>query len=457
MVPELVKEAARLIAAEGGRLLLVGGRVRDGLLGLKADTGLSFADYDLVAFNLSPENLSRLLARAGPVRHLARRTFSASEKVPALFHLRQGGNILEISLPKTLQETEGREYSGGALAGDALARDFTINAIYQDPLTGEISDPLDGRGDLAGGRLRLCSPLSFDQDPLRLLRAMSFISRLGFAPSADLLDKAREAKPYLSNIPPDRFWPEWRKWASGSFPRLGLEFLADSSLRGLWPVLENLAATPQNPRYHKEGDVWIHTLMVVEELGKMSLPPERDRVILTLAALLHDVGKPSTTREKAGKWISHGHARAGVVLARIFLRSLRAPGRIIEQVGRLVGCHMDLYRPTPKSVRRLARRLGGELSVRDLYYLVLSDDRGRIAEKTRSAEALPPLEKIMEPLECERPPEYIKGRDILSAFPHLQPGPEIGRLLKLVNRASDDGLVSGREEALALVAAEISV
>ena len=446
---KVFRPLAETAAKAGGRLLAVGGQVRDQA---RAETGEVAPDWDLVLFGLELPAIETLAMDWGRAKTVGRRTGRTRVKEDGLIQIHWEGKLLEISPARRLTADGTELWAGAELIEDAEARDFTINAIYYDPLTEVFEDPLGGRRDLAAKKLRLCHPRSLEQDPLRILRAMGLVSRLGLEADGEALAEARRRQELLADIPSDRFWPEWRKWAASAEPHRGLRFLADSGLLNFWPLLAALPGTPQSPRFHPEGDAWEHTVLVVQALSATELPPEADRPTLTLAALLHDVGKPGVTTLHEGGWISRGHAQAGGPLARGFLEGIRAPERLIRAVVKLVERHMDLaFQPvTPRALRRLARRLGPETNLAECWALVAADWNGR----GPTMEPFPlTLKQFLQPLGGRPAPvPLVWGRDLLSAFPGLTAGMELGRLLSLVEEAADEGQVTTREEALAYVA-----
>lgn len=449
---ELYQNAARLVGRAGGRLYLVGGRVRDHFLSgtdIFEASAEGSRDVDILVLGLDLPAISAALAPLGRALSIGRRSLASEPKEEAVLHLGQGSAYLEIS-PARRWSRDGLEFSVEAgLPEDALTRDFSLNAIYFDPLTQAFEDPLGGIADAEARRLRLAEARSFRVDPLRMLRAMNFISRFGLRADGDLLKAAAENRPGLKLLPPERFWPEWKKWASGARPHLGLEYLYDSGLLEFWPSLLALTRTPQNPRFHPEGDVWRHTVLVVKAMSELEAPG-CDRVLLTLAALLHDIGKPLVTEiNEQGLPTSRGHAQAGPPLAMKFLESIRVPGDYFKPLAKLVERHMDtaFQELTPRALRRLARRLAPDCGLGEFRALAAADWNGRgpgFAEYPYS------LEDFLAPLGGrDAPPEpLLRGRDLLEIF-GLEPGPDLGRILKLIEEAGDDGRISGREEALA--------
>jgi tRNA nucleotidyltransferase (CCA-adding enzyme) len=457
-------DLARAVAGGGGRLYLVGGRARDYWLGdalaappeavpsEAAPAETAPAETDLVIFGLDLAATLRLLAPLGPAYPVSRRTTRDRAREPALIHLRLGPTTLEISPARRLVDGVIIFDPQANLDEDARARDFTINALYGDPLTSSWADPLGGLEDLKNKRLRLCQPGALVADPVRMLRAMALAARFDLVPDPELLAAAARDGYLLAQAPPDRFWPEWRKWSLGAHPHRGLNFLRDSCLLDHWPALAALPGTPQNHHYHPEGDVWVHTTLVVRALARMELPAGCDRQVLILAGLLHDLGKPLVTKNQGGLWLSRGHAQAGAPLAREFLETMRAPQSITRPVVKLVERHMDMvYRDsTTRARRRLARRLAPECSLADYWALATADWNSR----GPSLEPFPlTLAEFLEPLAgADRlPPPLLAGRDILAAYPALQPGRIIGRLIRLAETAADEGQIRTKAEALAYI------
>lgn len=451
---DFLKPLAEKVARAGGRLLAVGGQVRDKLKAGANSPGTreDLPDWDLVAFGLELSVIAGLAETEGPAKIVGRRVTADKDREDSIVHLRLGRSLAEIS-PARRPGPEKPEFSPAAgPPEDARTRDFTINAIYYDPLTRVVEDPRGGRLDLERGLLRLAHTRSIEDDPLRLLRAFNLISRLKLTPDRELVAEAGRLWERLAGVPADRFWPEWRKWALSAEPERGLRFIKESGLINFWPSLAALAGTPQNEFFHPEGDVWQHTLLVVRTISRLDLPPDADRPVLILAGLMHDIGKPLVNVKRNGVWCSRGHAQAGLEPARSFLSSIRAPERIVRPVLKLVDRHMDLaFRDmSRKALSKLARRLAPECNLSEFWALAVGDWNGR----GPSLEPFPlTLNEFLEPFEgrIEVPPPLLKGRDLLENFSDLRPGPELGILLKLVDQAADEGQLRNKAEALSWV------
>ncbi|UQZ90802.1 hypothetical protein C4J81_16940 [Deltaproteobacteria bacterium Smac51] len=455
---EKFKAVAEAIHLAGGRLFLVGGRVRDCLLGAETDNHEpdTLKDSDLVVLGLPLKEILAALAPFGAARAVGRRTSMEREKEDSIAHLSLPPDLLEVSPARRLNGSEAEFSSEASLMDDAIARDFTVNAVYFDPLTERLEDPLGGVPDAERRNLRLCGARALEMDPVRVMRAMVLVSRFEFTAQMDFLAATEAAAGLLKTVPPERLWPEWRKWCLSAKPHLGLDFMKDSGLLNFWPDLAELPKTPQNERFHPEGDAWVHTVMVVKAMRELELPEGADRQVLTLAALLHDIAKPVVTQMVDGKWVSRGHAQAGPPLALNFLESIKTPPKIIRPVLKLVERHMDLAFQivSPKALRRLARRLSPECDLIDFWAIAAADWNGRGPEMGRFPMS---LQEFLAPLggRADSPPPLLMGRDLIGHF-GLPPGPEIGRLLRLIEEASDEGIITTKEAALEYAAGLIS-
>lgn len=355
-VPESVQDECQRLAeavrTAGGRALLVGGCVRDGLLGYIAK------DVDIEVFGLPADKLEALLRPRFPL-DVVGRSFG-------VFKLK--GQPIDVSLPRRESKT-GTGHTGFQVEGDpgmapaeaARRRDFTINAISADPLTGEIVDPLMGRADLEKRLLRHCSG-QFAEDPLRVLRAMQFIARFELAVAPETLELCRSIEP--EDLPPERLFEEWAKlFLKGVKPSRGLDFLKDSGWLKYYPELAALPGCPQDPRWHPEGDVWVHTLHCLDAFARERVGDDFEDLVVGLAVLLHDVGKPPTTfTDEAGRIRSPRHDSEGLPLAERFLQRITRHQKLIAAVLPLVETHMrpaDLYKnhASDAAIRRLARKV----------------------------------------------------------------------------------------------------
>jgi tRNA nucleotidyltransferase (CCA-adding enzyme) len=464
-------QLAHRIKDLGGRLLLVGGKVREALvyreLGLNQvcdeDRRLAPAqgDRDLVVFGLELTEIQNAVAGLGPAWIIGHRTLSDRKtKEPSLVNVRLDDNDFTLSQSRRV-EVDGLVLDPrSSLREDALSRDFTVNAIYFDPLPpmeAGFIDPLDGLSDLRARRLELCSPPGLAADPLRILRAMGFISRLGFTAGPHLLSVTARCWPQLDLVPLERLWPEWRKWAASRYPRFGLDFLKDSGAIAYWPDLLALIGSPQRHKFHPEGDAWSHTLLVVEAMSRLDLPLAAGRVFLTMASLLHDIGKPLVTKVREdGSVSTRGHTKAGLPLAKRFLGSILAPSHVQKAILRVIERHMDLSfrEPTTLNLRILARRLAPFCDLSHFWAMAAADWNGR----SPLFESYPwSLVEFLEPVAGERGPGPIplEARDLMCAL-GLSGGPAVGRLMDILTRAFDCGRIATRDQALELAATALA-
>src|SRR5438105_10092105 len=252
--PGTVIRLAEAIGDAGGRVLLVGGCVRDELMGQQPK------DWDLEVYGFEPARLRELLDQFGSVN-----------VVGEAFTVYKLGAHLDISLPRRERKT-GRGHRAFFVAGDpgmtveeaAARRDFTINAILQDPLTGEIIDPFQGRVDLKAKTLRAVSPETFPEDSLRVLRAAQFAARFKFQIDPETVDLCRMID--LTALPSERIWGEMEKLLlRAPRPSIGLKWLNELRvIEQLFPEIKAMIDVAKDPEWHPEGDVFIHTLLTVD-------------------------------------------------------------------------------------------------------------------------------------------------------------------------------------------------
>lgn len=451
-IPEKVTALSKAIHDAGGRALLVGGCVRDALMGTQPK------DWDLEVYQLDAQRLREILDQFGPVN-----------VVGEAFTVYKLGRHLDVSIPRR-ERKSGRGHKAFIIEGDpemsvadaARRRDFTINAILQDPLTGELIDPFHGRGDIERRVLRAVSAETFAEDSLRVLRAAQFASRFQFDIDPDTVELCRSID--LSDLPAERVWGEVEKLLlQSSRPSIGLEWLRKLGVvEKLFPEIQSLIGVPQDPEWHPEGDVFIHTQLAIDRARELieDLPYPR-QVTVMLATLAHDFGKPPTTQMIEGRWRSRGHEEAGVPPTESFLDRLNVHTidgyHVRSQVIALVREHLkpgEFYKKRDEvgdgAFRRLARRCEPDL----LYRVAKADSLGRNAEwvpreKWYGAEAQEWFIQRTKELEVEqRPPEpLLLGRHLLELG--VEPGPQIGEITRAVYEMQLDGRVRDLAEAIA--------
>jgi tRNA nucleotidyltransferase (CCA-adding enzyme) len=449
-VPEKILRLARAVADAGGRALLVGGCVRDRLM------GRGVKDWDVEVYGVEPAVLRALLDRMGRVN-----------VVGEAFTVYKLGRDLDVSLPRRERKT-GRGHRSFFIEGDpsmsieeaARRRDFTVNAILEDPLAGELIDPFGGRADIERKLLRAVSPETFVEDSLRVLRAAQFAARFEFRIEEGTVELCRSID--LTDLPAERIWGELEKiLLAAPRPSVGLRWLDGLNVNEqLFPELAALKGVPQEPEWHPEGDVDLHTRLTCDRAHELidDLDHAR-RVTVMLAALCHDFGKPATTEFGEGRIRSRGHEEAGVQPTHSFLDRLKIftldGYDVRSQVAALVRDHLkpgEFYRQreeiTGGAFRRLARRCELEL----LYRVAKADSLGRNApwvprERWFTADAQEWFIARARELSVEkRPPApLLMGRHLLEMG--LKPSPLVGEITREVYEMQLDGRVRTLEEA----------
>ena len=337
MTKEVQRETIRRIAAQaramGGRAMLVGGCVRDALLGRAS------ADIDCEVYGLAPNQLQGLAAQFGAVDESGARY--------GIFTLKDAG--IDLAVPR-MERRIGPKHGDFDVTPDptlsferaAARRDFTVNAILQDALTGEIVDPFGGQTDLQRGVLRAVPGEGFCEDPLRVLRGAQFAARFHLVPDEETLAKMRTMK--TDDLSPARVRGEMQKAMASGAPDVFFDVLRQAD--ALEPWFSELAAlidVPQPPRYHPEGDAYIHSMLVLHAAAQKKAQAKHPEAFV-YAALVHDLGKAvSTTRGEDGEWHTYGHENTGVPLARAMLGRLGVPKEIIAYCENMCRLHMRAH------------------------------------------------------------------------------------------------------------------
>jgi len=460
-LPPLIFELCKAVLDEGGRAFLVGGWVRD--LEIRRLQGLAdfptAGELDLEVYGVPADRLASLLGRFGEVR-LVGQSFAVYKLVPRPAAGSGTGAAIDVSLPrrdtKIAMGHRGFEVQGDPNLSQREAtrrRDFTVNAMMYDPLERETIDLWSGRDDLRAGLLRAVDPSTFVEDSLRVLRAVQFSARLGFGVEPGTVDLCRGID--LSDLPAERIWGEIEKLLlKAARPSIGLEWASRLGVVDrLFPEMKALQGCPQEPEWHPEGDVWVHTLMAVDQAKREidGLPIEKALTVL-LAVICHDFGKPSTTAVVDGRIRSYEHEEAGILPARAFLDRLNIRTLhgydVREQVVQLVAHHLtpSHYFKNRENVgdgafRRLARRLEPDL----LYRVSRADCLGRTGDFSTEAQEWF-IGRVRDLSVQSRPPAPIlMGRHLLEMG--LPPGPAIGRITRAIYELQLDGRIRDLEEA----------
>lgn len=419
--------------------------------------GVAPKDFDVEVYGIEPPRLREILESFGRV-----------DAVGEAFTVYKIGQDLDVSLPRRERKT-GRGHRGFIIEGDpqmsfeeaARRRDFTINAILKDILTAEIIDPFEGRKDIERKLLRVVSPATFAEDSLRVLRAAQFAARFEFEIEAETVEICRRID--LTDLPKERIWGELEKLLlKAQKPSIGLKWLYDlGAVEQLFPEMKALVGVPQESAWHPEGEVDVHTLLVVDRARELidDLPYAK-QVAVMLGALCHDFGKPATTKFFDGRWRSHAHDEAGVEPTLSFLERLgifTVDGYDVrEQVVQLVRYHLkpgEFYKTRETlgdgAFRRLARKVEPDL----LYRVARADTLGR------NAPWLPPetyfdavpqewfMEKARQlAVETEAPKPILMGRHLIELG--LKPSAFFGEVTKTIYELQLDGKITNLEEAI---------
>ncbi|MBI5773871.1 MAG: polynucleotide adenylyltransferase [Verrucomicrobia bacterium] len=457
MTELLPRELAALLSATPAlrRAYLVGGGVRDGLL------GAPLKDFDLEVFGVDYEQLTAALAPHGRV-DLVGRSFGVIKLTT------RGGCTYDFSIPRRDSKT-APGHKGFKITFDpditlqeaAARRDFTINAMMFDPRTGAVLDFFGGRADLENRVLRHTSA-AFVEDPLRVLRGMQFAARFNLRAAPETVALCRQIKSTYGELAVERVREEWFKWAEKStMPSAGLKFLAETEWIEHFPEIAALRGTPQDPEWHPEGDVFTHTGHCGDALVKLPAWQQADtesKIVLALAVLAHDFAKPQTTtraiKDGRERIVSPGHEEAGGPLAESFLQRINAPKAIAQRVVPLVTNHLaHLQVVTDRSVRRLARRLAPE-TIESLSIVITADQFGRPpkpAEVSENLRAL--LAKAAElKLKDSAPKPILQGRHLIELG--LKPGPEFGEIVDAAFEAQLEGKFADLDGARRWLAVE---
>jgi tRNA nucleotidyltransferase (CCA-adding enzyme) len=438
---QAISEAVR---AAGGRALIVGGWVRDRLMGRDSK------DIDIEVFAVPADHLRALLERFGRV-----------QTVGESFQVYKLGEI-DISLPRR-DSKSGRGHRGFDVSGDpsmsiedaARRRDFTINAISWDPLTGEYLDPFGGCSDLERQTLRAVDSRHFAEDSLRVLRAVQFAARFDLQLEDETARLCRGIP--LDDLPAERIWGEFEKLLEAAQPSIGLALAMDLGVvEKLFPELHALAGCPQEYEWHPEGDVWVHTLQVVDQARQRADDLDRAiRIALMLGAVCHDFGKPRTTAFVDGRIRSIDHEEQGVEPATRFLDRLGVHSidgfDVRRQVLGLVAQHLKpgmWFKVRDEVGDGAFRRLSQKVDLELLARLAKADCLGR-APGVFNCEAMDWFLDRARSLGTEhRPPDPILlGRHLVQLG--MEPGPRMGEVLKAVYEQQLDGKVTTIEEATA--------
>lgn len=340
---QMARQIAELVCEAGGHTYFVGGCVRDVILGRESK------DIDLEIHGIRPERLEEILRTLGePV------TMGSSFGIMGLRHY-----DLDIAMPRKDEKGTrgGRDFYDvvDPFVGTEKAarrRDLTMNALMQDVLTGEIVDHFGGVADLKKGIIRHVDDVTFAEDPLRVLRAAQFAARFQFTVAEETVQLSRKLD--LSAIPRERIWGELEKTLMKSEkPSVFFRVLREMEQLDTWfPEVKQLIGVEQNPKFHPEGDVWNHTMLVLDLAARLRCQAKQPLEFM-VSALCHDFGKITATTNIDGRIRSVGHELDGIAIAETFLQRLTNENGIFKYVLNMVQLHM---RPNQMAEQRSAAK-----------------------------------------------------------------------------------------------------
>ena len=426
---KLAERIAAAVSEAGGRTFYVGGYVRDKMLGIETK------DFDIEVHGVSVDVLEEILDNIGK-----RLEFGKSFGV---YNIK--GSSVDIAMPRK-EECIGNRHTDFKVDIDpfcgtekaAERRDFTMNAIMEDVLSGEIIDPFNGRHDIEKGVIRHVNDVSFAEDPLRVLRAVQFASRFEFE-----IDKETEklcSSMDIASVSAERVFEELKKaLLKAKKPSLFFEKLLRMKKLSTWfPEIEELLFVEQNPKYHSEGNVYIHTMMVLDEAAKRRENVE-NKLGFMLAALTHDFGKAVTTEFRDGALRSYRHEKAGIPIIEKFLLRLTRDKKLIRYVTNLAENHMrpNALAAFKSSVKATNIMFDDVHEPMALIHLAQADSLGCIPEeRTPSSEPFL-LERLDEYNRCMSKP-YVKGEDLIAAG--LTSGRDFSEILSYTHKLRLSGV-----------------
>jgi tRNA nucleotidyltransferase (CCA-adding enzyme) len=442
MFPKAIIE--RIIEA-GGRPFAVGGYPRDIIASRISGSKAHPKDIDIEVYGIGAK------AIMDAVRPVVAEAKIVGAQFPIIWIRTRNGEQYEIAIPR-----------GGAttIAEGARYRDFTMNgaAIGVD---GQIIDTVGAEEDIRNGTIRIIDRRYFAEgeygDVGRVMRGMQFAARKGMSVDRESAKYMRSIRGRYGEIAIERIWGEWKKWAKAEFPSYGIEYMYSTGWIYIYPAIAKMIGVPQDAQWHPEGSAYQHMKCSVDAAAAYARREgfnETETITIVFAAMCHDFGKPQTTvrSETSGRWISPGHAEAGVEIAREFMVSIGAPAEITDAVCEITAYHMSyLGSPTPLSRRSRSRRIAAKMkaaSVKMIRAIMEIDHSARpwTGEWVMSEEAQAFAEAMVEAKAAIVP--FVQGRDMIAMG--MQPGPEMGRVIRAVAEAQVEGTVASREAAMAM-------
>ena len=448
-LPKIIYKISKQLKVQNAKAIVVGGSVRDHFL------ELPIKDYDIEVYGLnSIEQLEKILAQYGSV-NLVGKSFG-------VLKFQYEGEEYDFSFPRREQKV-GVGHRGFDVEVDgtmdfkeaSLRRDFTLNAMGYDVEEKLFLDPYNGRDDMKKRVLCHIDDDTFIEDPLRVYRAIQFCARFGYKLADETFElcKMMVAKGMLDELPQERVYVEFTKLLLKSpKPSIGFELMRELGVLRYFPELEALIGVPQSPVWHPEGDVWIHTMMCIDEMVGLFGEDEKLNLKYILAVLCHDLGKAThTTVEAEGRIRAIGHEEAGVEPTRSFLYRITNEHDFIASILPLVEHHLKpsmFFRG--KSKDKAFRKLATKVNIEALVVVAKADFLGRTTEESLAGvyhaeewvlERARSLKVVNRPLS-----NLVQGRDLIALG--LEPSPAFKNILEKVYDLQLEGKISEKEEAL---------
>ncbi|MBZ0137608.1 MAG: CCA tRNA nucleotidyltransferase [Planctomycetes bacterium] len=432
----LAKRVVHELRKAGHDALLAGGCVRDLLL--KRDP----KDYD-VATSATPDEVEALFARTVAVGKAFGVIKVLDEKLKTLevevATFRFDGPYLDGRRPSSVRFTNAAE--------DAARRDFTINALFLDPGTGEVHDYVGGLKDLEAGLIRAVGDprARFEEDKLRLIRAVRFAAGLNFDIDDRTLAAVADMSGEINVVSAERIQAELTKLLTARGQSRGFRLMFETGLLDeILPEISAMVGVKQPPEYHPEGDVWTHTMLALD------LMPHPVTITVALGVLLHDVGKPPTYDDTGDRIRFHGHDKLGAEMAVRILRRLKFPTDVIERVQSLVADHlkfMNVQKMKTSTLKRFVRKPHFQEDL-ELHRIDCLAGPGDLDTYKYVLQRMTEFQREPERLSPKLP---IDGNDLMALG--LPPGPRYRELLTAVEDEMLEGRIESREQALAFVRA----
>jgi len=448
-LPKIIYTISKKLKENNAKAIVVGGSVRDYFL------ELPIKDYDIEVYGLNDiEELEEILAQYGSV-NLVGKSFGVLKFV-------YDKEEYDFSFPRT-EEKIGVGHRGFDISIDGTMsfkeaskrRDFTINAMGYDIEKNLFLDPFDGESDIEENVLRHIDDETFIEDPLRVYRAVQFCARFEYSLAEETFELCRSMviNGMLEELPKERIYTEFKKLLLKSpQPSIGLELMRELDILYYFPELKAIVNVPQSPKWHPEGDVWVHTLMAVDSMVPLLGSDKKENLRYMFAILCHDFGKAThTTIEEDGQIRSIGHEEAGIEPTKTFLYRLTNEHNFIVSILPLVEHHLkpsQFYRGKAKA--KAFRKLATKVNIEELVVVAKADFLGRTTKESLEGEYLAGdwmLAKAKDLKVSEKPLKaLVQGRDLIILG--LEPSPKFQDILKSVYILQLEGDISKKEEAL---------